>query len=100
MRPVSDGLADEDYCRKLENLVPGVAQYLLDHGFKLNHHDDKNVLLDFKTDQHFVFPEGGGNAIIQNLFGHIAKFDNCDILWETAGAKLLTSDRGEVIGVN
>ncbi|KAG4438700.1 hypothetical protein IFR05_005827 [Cadophora sp. M221] len=99
MRLVSNGLADEDYCRKLEELVPGLAQYLLDHGVKLNHHDEKNVLLEFKTDQHFVFPEGGGNAIVQNLFSHITKFDNCDILWETAGVKLLTSDRGEVTGV-
>ncbi|KAE8454019.1 hypothetical protein EG329_007795 [Mollisiaceae sp. DMI_Dod_QoI] len=99
MRQVSKGLADEDYCRKLEQLVPDLAQYLLDHGVQLNHHDEKNVLLEFKTDQHFVFPEGGGNAIIQNLFKHISKFDNCDVLWETAAVKLLTSDRGEVSGV-
>ena len=72
----------------MEKLVPGLAQYLLDQGVKLNHHDEKNVLLELKTDQHFVFPEGGGNAIIQNLFSHITKFDNCDILWETAGVNL------------
>ncbi|KUJ15766.1 FAD/NAD(P)-binding domain-containing protein [Mollisia scopiformis] len=99
MRLVSRGLADEDYCRKLEHLVPDLAQYLLDHGVQLNHHDEKNVLLEFKTDQHFVFPEGGGNAIIQNLFKHISDFSNCDVLWETAAVKLLTSDRGEVTGV-
>ncbi|CZR60483.1 uncharacterized protein PAC_10379 [Phialocephala subalpina] len=99
MKQVSKGLADEDYCKKLEELVPGLAQYLLDHGVQLNHHDEKNVLLEFKTDQHFVFPEGGGNAIIENLFQHMSKFDNLDILWETAGLKLLTSERGEVTGV-
>ncbi len=57
---------------QLEQLVPDLAQYLLDHGVQLNHHDEKNVLLEFKTDQHFVFPEGGGNAIIQNRFKHIS----------------------------
>ena len=55
MRLVSNDLADKNYCRKLEKLVPGLAQYLLDHGVKHNHHDKKNELLEFKIDQHFVF---------------------------------------------
>ncbi|PVH80723.1 hypothetical protein DL98DRAFT_626723 [Cadophora sp. DSE1049] len=111
-----------DRNNKLESdRIKEMRLYLLDHGVKLNHHDEKNVLLKFKTHQHFVFPEGGGNAIIQNLLGHIAKFDNCDILCtvfrrfptlptreapdyftpkrETAGVKLLMSERGEVTGV-
>ncbi|KAH7350903.1 hypothetical protein BKA65DRAFT_535984 [Rhexocercosporidium sp. MPI-PUGE-AT-0058] len=99
MRLVSNGLADEDYCRKLGQLVPELAQSFLDHEVKLNHHDEKNALLELNTDQHFVFPEGDGNAIIQNLFGHITKFDNCDILLKTAGVKLLTSESGGVNGV-
>lgn len=92
MRQVSKGLADEDYCEELEELVTGLAWCLLDHGFQLNHHDEKNVLLEFKTDQHFVFREGGGNAIIRNLFQHISKFGNLNVLWETAAMKLLTLD--------
>ena len=58
------------------------------------------VLLEFKTGQHFVFPEGGGNAIISNLMGHIQEFpNNCDIYWETEGRKLLMSNNGSVRGL-
>ena len=64
-----------------------------------NHHDEKNFLLEFKTGQHFVFPEGGGNGIITALFKHIQTFPNCDVIGETEAAKLLTSERGEVVGV-
>jgi aspartate oxidase len=99
MELVSNGLADLDYCHKFGELVPSLTQYLIDHGVKLNHHDEKNVLLEFNTHQHFVFPEGDGNAIITAAFEHIKKFKTCDILWETEATKLLTSDKGEVIGV-
>lgn len=112
---VSQGLADMDYCRKMEEEVPITAQYLLDHGVKLNHHDEKNVLLEFKTDQvgidlskfrlgltfpkHFVFPEGGGNAIIGKLFEAMKNYDGLDIMWETQAIKLLMTDAGETRGV-
>ncbi len=64
MKLVSKGLADLDYCAKLGEIVPSLARYLEDRGVTLNHHDEKNVPLEFDTDQHFLFPEGGGNAII------------------------------------
>lgn len=38
MDRVSGGLADLEYCKKLGTEVPETAQYLLDHGVKLNHH--------------------------------------------------------------
>jgi succinate dehydrogenase/fumarate reductase flavoprotein subunit len=38
MDRVSGGLADLEYCKKLGKEVPETAQYLLDHGVKLNHH--------------------------------------------------------------
>lgn len=96
---VSKGLADLDYCAKLGKLAPQLAQYLESHGVTLNHHDEKDVLLEFDTDQHFVFPEGGGNAIITALFKHMEQFNNIDILWETEGVKLLTDSRGAVSGL-
>jgi aspartate oxidase len=99
MELVSNGLADLDYCREFGELVPSLAQYLIDHGVKLNHHNEKNALLEFNTHQHFAFPEGGGNAVITAVFEHIKRFKNCDILWETEVTKLLTSDKSEVIGV-
>lgn len=84
MHLVSKGLADQDYCKRMEQEVPVTAQYLLDHGVKLNHHDEKNVLLEFNTNQHFVFPEGGGHAIINALFDHIRKYDGVNIMWEVS----------------
>lgn len=100
MRQVSEGLADEKYCLKLQKEARGTVDYLLDHGVKLNHHDEKNVLLEFKTGQHFVFPEGGGNAVITKLFEHLEAFDDkCNIQWETEAVKLLTDDRGAIQGL-
>ncbi|KAN0099990.1 succinate dehydrogenase/fumarate reductase flavoprotein subunit [Hyaloscypha variabilis] len=99
MKLVRKGLADLDYCAKLGEIVPSLARYLEDRGVTLNHHDEKNVLLEFDTDQHFVFPEGGGNAIIQKMFEHMQSYDNLDVLWETEATKLLTSPQGAISGV-
>lgn len=96
---VSNGLADNDYCHKLEREARASAEYIQDHGVQLNHVDEPNVLLEFKTAQHFVFPEGGGHAIINTLFGHIRKYRDCDVHWETEATKLLTDDRGAITGV-
>lgn len=51
MKMVSKGEADMEYCEKLEKEAPISARYLQDHGVKLVHHDEPNVLLEFKTDQ-------------------------------------------------
>jgi succinate dehydrogenase/fumarate reductase flavoprotein subunit len=71
MKAVSRGEADQEYCEKLGQEAQTTALYLQDHGVKFNHHDEENVLLEFKTGQHFVFPEGGGKAIIDCLMEHI-----------------------------
>jgi len=96
---VSNGVADEDYCEKLRREAPVSARYLEDHGVKFVHHDEENVLLEFKTEQHFVFPEGGGNAIINNLFGHMKKYQNVDIIYQAEASKLLTDDAGAIRGL-
>ena len=99
MNRVSEGISDDAYCEKLRQEAPVSARYLEEHGVKFVHHDEPNVLLEFKTQQHFVFPEGGGNAIIQNLLGHIRKYDNADILYQTEAYKLLTDDSGAIRGL-
>ncbi|KAK0253800.1 hypothetical protein LTS09_011104 [Friedmanniomyces endolithicus] len=96
---VSNGLADEEYCHKLQKEAGITAHYLEDHGVKFVHHDETNVLLEFKTGQHFVFPEGGGKAIISKLFEQIREFDNCDIYWETEAIRLMTDDAGAIRGL-
>ena len=99
MRLVSNGAADEDYCDKLRDEAPVTARYLQDRGVKWVHHDEPNVLLEFKTGQHFVFPDGGGKAIIWKLFDNIRKIGGADILWETEAIKLITNDAGAISGL-
>lgn len=99
MKAVSKGEADMVYCEKLGQEAQKTALFVQDHGVRFNHHDEENVLLEFKTGQHFVFPEGGGKAIIDCLMGHIQGFGNCDILWETEARHLLTDRRGAIRGL-
>lgn len=99
MRLVSNGLADEDYCHKLQREAGDTARYLEEHGVKFVHHDEPNVLLEFKTGQHFVFPEGGGKAVIGKLFENIQQNKDCDVHWETEATKLLTRDNGSIRGL-
>ena len=54
---------------------------------------------EFNTDQHFVFPQGGGNAIITKLMEDVKSYDNCDIHWETEARGLLTDEQGAIRGV-
>lgn len=100
MHLVSEGLADQDYCEKLRREAPISARYLEDHGVKFVHHDEPNVLLEFKTNQHFVFPEGGGHAIIKNVLGHIQKYGKAvDFHYETEASKLITDEAGAIRGI-
>lgn len=99
MRRVSNGIADEEYCEKLRQEAPISARYLEERGVKFVHHDEPNVFLEFDTDQHFVFPEGGGEAIIKKVFEHINTFDNVDIHWETEAIRLMTDDTGSIRGL-
>ncbi|KAF1952900.1 hypothetical protein CC80DRAFT_596313 [Byssothecium circinans] len=99
MKAVSKGEADMEYCEKLGAEAQNTALYVQKKGVKFVHHDEKNVLLEFKTGQHFVFPDGGGRAIIDCLMGHIRAFKNSDVMWETEALHLLTDKRGAIRGV-
>ncbi|KAK9367057.1 FAD binding domain-containing protein [Lipomyces kononenkoae] len=99
MKLVSNGLADQAYCEKLETEVPHTVQFLLDHGVKVQHQTENNVYLGFDTDQNFAKGDGGGYAIILKLFEHISSFPNVEIMWETNAEQLLTLDDGTIHGV-
>ncbi|KAL1596617.1 hypothetical protein SLS60_009265 [Paraconiothyrium brasiliense] len=99
MALVSNGLADQSYCETLEREAQTTARYVQDHGVKFHHHDEENVLLEFKTAQHFVFPDGGGKAIIDCLMGHMREYNNAEVYWETEARHLLTDKRGAIRGL-
>jgi succinate dehydrogenase/fumarate reductase flavoprotein subunit len=92
------GLADLEYCRALEREVPNTVKYLQDHDVELIHHDEENVAVEF-DEQHFVYPNGGGLAIVNALHSYIAKYDSAEVHYETEAVKLTLSDEGRVNGV-
>jgi tricarballylate dehydrogenase len=94
----SKGLADLEYCRAFESEVPNTVKFLEDHDVELIHHDEEDVALEFDT-QHFVFPNGGGLAIVNALHSYIEKYDNAEVHYETEAVKLSLSDEGRVNGV-
>lgn len=92
------GLSDLDYCRKLEQEVPATVKFMEDHGIELIHHDEENAALEF-DEQHFVYPNGGGKAIIDAYFSSIDKYETADVLWEHEAIRLTLDDEGRVNGV-
>lgn len=99
MKAVSKGQADQAYCERLGAEAQRTAKYLEARGVKFVQHDEENVLLEFKTAQHFVFPEGGGYAIVSRLMELIKGFANADVLWETEARHVLTTAHGAVRGL-
>ncbi len=92
------GLADLEYCRALEREVPNTVEFLESHDVELVHHEEPNVAVEF-DEQHFMFPNGGGLAIVNALHSYIEKYDNADVLYETQAERLTLSDDGRVTGV-
>jgi succinate dehydrogenase/fumarate reductase flavoprotein subunit len=92
------GLADLEYCRKLEAEVPATVKFMEDHGVELIHHDEENVAVEF-DEQHFVYPNGGGKAIIDAYFSHIERYESAHVLWEHEAIRLTLDDDGRVNGV-
>lgn len=92
------GLADLEYCRALEREVPDTVKFLEDHYVELVHHEEPNVAVEF-DEQHFMYPNGGGLAIVNALQSYIQRYDNADVLYETQAERLTLSDDGRVNGV-
>ena len=95
----SNGRADMEYCKRLEAEVPTTVKYVRDHGVEIVSHDETNVALEFDTDGHFAYPNGGGLAMVSTLLDHLKRFDNAEIYYETEALKLALSDDGRVNGV-
>ena len=95
MHELSNGLADEDYCRRLEAETPATLQFLLDHGVELVHYGPPVAM----RVTHEVTPKGGGAAIVDALAGAIEGQPGVDYLYETTAERLVVADDGGVQGV-
>ncbi|KAI9925311.1 hypothetical protein ASPWEDRAFT_187625 [Aspergillus wentii DTO 134E9] len=60
MIQVSNGQADLEYYHKLTREAKVSVKYIKNCGIKLIQHKQRNGLLEFKTNQYFVMPNGGG----------------------------------------
>lgn len=92
------GLSDLEYCRVFANEVPNTVDFLETHDVKLVAQEEDRVAVEF-DEQHFMFPDGGGLAIVNALHSYIEKYDNAEVLYETEAIKLTTSDEGRINGV-
>lgn len=60
MKTISKGRADMKYVEKLCQEAQKTAMYVQGHGVDFNHHDDENMLLEFKRGQHLCFLRAAG----------------------------------------
>jgi tricarballylate dehydrogenase len=95
MQELSGGLADADYCRRLESEVPATLRFLEAHGVELMHYGPPVAM----RVTHEVTPNGGGAAIVEALAGCIEGEPGVDYLYETTAERLVVGDDGGITGV-
>jgi tricarballylate dehydrogenase len=95
MQELSGGLADVDYCRRLEAEVPKTLAFLEAHGVELVHYGPPVAM----RVTHEVTPNGGGASIVEHLHRALAIDGGATILYETAAERLVVGDDGAVAGV-
>jgi tricarballylate dehydrogenase len=95
MREVSGGLADLDYCRRLEAEAQSSLSFLESHGVELVHYGPPVAM----RVTHEVTPAGGGAAIVERLHAALADDGAAQFLYDTAAERLIVDDAGAVIGV-
>lgn len=95
MQELSNGLADQEYCRRLEAETPTTLQFLLDHGVELVHYGPPVAM----RVTHEVTPNGGGAAIVEALASAVEGRSGVDYLYDTTAERLVVADDGSVCGV-
>ncbi len=93
-----EGMWDLDYLRKLADEVPDTIKFMVDHGVKLTHRDEKNAALEFEQ-QHYAYPMGGGKEIIDNYLIRIESYDTADVFYGHEATGLTLDDEGRIGGV-
>lgn len=95
MQELSGGLADVDYCRRLEAEVPNTLAFLEAHGVELVHYGPPVAM----RVTHEVTPNGGGASIVEHLHAALAADGGAVVHYETAAERLVVDDDGSIAGV-
>ncbi|SFT75322.1 tricarballylate dehydrogenase [Actinopolyspora lacussalsi subsp. righensis] len=102
MRRVSGGLADEEYCRTLEQQTPETLRFLERHGVRIRF-DDFPLPHTFHGGQPGMSapasPDGGGASIVENLGNELEADPRVDVHYETEAFRLGLDDNGDVNSV-
>lgn len=103
VKRVSGGLANYDYCKKLEQETPSTLKFIEERGvnilfpefpFAHTFGDEKDPGV-----QPPGMPDGGGLAIVEALCGRLEKMSNVTFKYETEALELKTDSEGAVDGL-
>jgi tricarballylate dehydrogenase len=97
MESLSDGLADLDYCRTLEQEVGGSLDFLDAHGVETTYFEQP--FPNRNTGGGLGMPVGGGIAIVDGLAGILERTEGVELLYETEAVRLGVSEEGRIDGV-
>ena len=97
MESVSGGLADLDYCRRLERELPASIAFLEEHGVDYIYF--KQPLPNRNTGGGLGMPAGNGLGIVDGLAAVLERTDGADLVYETEAVRLSVSAEGRVDGV-
>ncbi len=97
MQEVSNGLADLEYCAKLEQEVSESLSFLEDNGVELTYF--KQPFPNRNTGGGLGMPTRGGVGIVDGLADVIDRTDGAEILYETEAVRLSVADDGRIDGL-
>jgi tricarballylate dehydrogenase len=97
MDSVSGGLADLDYCRKLERELPASIEFLEEHDVGYVYF--KQGLPNRNTGGGLGMPVGSGLGIVDGLAGVLERTEGVQLLYETEAVRLSVSAEGRIDGV-
>jgi tricarballylate dehydrogenase len=97
MESVSGGLADLDYCRRLERELPASIAFLEEHGVDYIYF--KQPLPNRNSGGGLGMPAGNGLGIVDGLAAVLERTDGAELVYETEAVRLALSEEGRVDGV-
>ena len=97
METFSKGLADLDYCRRLESEVTATLRFLETNGVELVYF--KQPFANRNTGGGLGMPARGGVGIVDALASVVERTPGTEILYSTEAVRLSLAQRGQIDGV-